>query len=503
MSWPPSSRDPGDETDGATVGYLRIPHLPLVLARIRQPEAAGQLLVIGGPLHDGLVVDATDECVALGVRIGQPLGEARACCPEAVVLPADPAADRRAHEAVLDLLDTVATAVEDDGLGRAYFAVEQLASEGGRRLLALLRTLIRARLGLAARLALAPGKFAARVAAEQDADCAAARVPVVLTSDVAGYLAPLPLEVLPLPPQARDRLRRLGIVTVGRFAGLPREGLARRFGPEAVAAHRLALGRDDRPVVARQRPAARTARHTFEPAVETAGPLVAVAEQLLERLCRALRAEGKAFRNLGIAIEYEAGGSAERTAALRAAMATPDQCRATLRALVEAAAGAGPVAALTLTLAALRPAVGEQPGLFDGAAAGTERRRRLDGAIGEVARRYPARLRRVVPRDLPTLLDEYQFALLPYEPEGEATPAPPAARPTTARQVRVVRRPGRCFLVEGGRWDELVAVHGCWWAEEWWPAAVTRIYWRVRTRSGRLCTLSRDADGWRLVEVLD
>ena len=56
---------------------------------------------------------------------------------------------------------------------------------------------------------------------------------------------------------------------------------------------------------------------------------------------------------------------------------------------------------------------------------------------------------------------------------------------------------------EAEGWEELVALHGCWRVEEWWPAAVTRVYWRVRTRAGRVVTLSRDGDGWRLVEVLD
>ena len=64
-------------------------------------------------------------------------------------------------------------------------------------------------------------------------------------------------------------------------------------------------------------------------------------------------------------------------------------------------------------------------------------------------------------------------------------------------------RGGRTYLVEGGRLDELVAVHGCWRAEEWWPDAVERVYWRVLARSGRVLTLSRDDSGWRLVEVFD
>lgn len=492
---------PGPGSDpGAGVGYLWIPQLPLALARRRHPELADRPLVVGGsPTSDGLVVDASAECLAAGARPGRPLREAWECCPEAAFVPAAPDAERRAHAAVLDLIETMAVAVEDEGLGRACFALHRpVGGEEGRWLLARLRTLVRARVGFRARVALAPVRFAARVAAERDP--VAAEAPVVLEGDVAAYLAPLPLDALPLGPRALERLRRLGVATVGAFARLPRDGVRRRFGPEAVAAHRLAWGEDDRPIIPRRRPEVRVARHAFEPPVETLAPLLAVAERLLADLCAGLTVEGKACRSLAVTVEGAASAAAERAANLRAPTAAVADCRTTLRVLVEALAAGGPVAAITVRLEVLGPSGGEQLRLFAEAANGDRRRRRLAAAVREVERRYPARLRRVAPSALPTLLDEHQFAMLPYEPDGQ--PAPPA-RPTTARRVRVERRDERRYLVAGGCWDELVAVHGCWRAEEWWPAEVARVYWRARTRSGRVVTLSRDASGWRLVEVFD
>ncbi|MBI2942238.1 MAG: hypothetical protein HYY04_17555, partial [Chloroflexi bacterium] len=84
-------------------------------------------------------------------------------------------------------------------------------------------------------------------------------------------------------------------------------------------------------------------------------------------------------------------------------------------------------------------------------------------------------------------------------PSSPRPVAPPDPRP----RVQIERRGERVYLVNAGRWDELVAVHGCWRAEEWWPEVTTRTYWRMRTRSGQVCTLSHDIKGWRLVEVLD
>jgi hypothetical protein len=158
--------------------------------------------------------------------------------------------------------------------------------------------------------------------------------------------------------------------------------------------------------------------------------------------------------------------------------------------------------ALSVALSAVGAATPEQPELFREATDRDERRRRLGEAAREVGRRYPARLRRISPGEVPTLLDEHRFTLLPYEDDG-GRPTPPEVPPGALRGVLVERRGGRPHLVEAGRRDELVAVYGCWRAEEWWPEAVERVYWRVRARSGRVLTLSRDAEGWRLVEVLD
>lgn len=408
------------------IGYLWVPHLPLSVALTNRPDLQGRQVIIGGDHNRGLVtgggavLDASDECLAAGVRIGRPLREAREYCPDAAFLPADPEVDHRAHEVLLELVGTVAPEVEEDGLGRAYFALDRpVGHEDGRWLLATLRALVRDRLGFrsspscgavlaagrGAHLALASNKFAARTAAERDPE-AATGTPIVPAGGVVAYLAPLPVDALPLPPRALERLRTLGIATVGQFARLPRGGLARRFGAEAVEAHRLAHGEDNRPIVGRRPPETKMARRAFDPPVETLEPVLAVASQLLEQLCAGVRAEGKTFRGMGVAVEGESGGRppVERTAALRTATSRPEDCRATLRALVEVAAGTGAVSAVSVTLSALGSAGGEQLALFEEPGTRStgggrpERKRRLKEATREIGRRYPARLRRVVPQ---------------------------------------------------------------------------------------------------------
>ena len=58
-------------------------------------------------------------------------------------------------------------------------------------------------------------------------------------------LAPLPLELLGLPPERRDLFRRWGIQSLGDLASLPVVGLAERLGPEGARLRKMARGEDE------------------------------------------------------------------------------------------------------------------------------------------------------------------------------------------------------------------------------------------------------------------
>jgi protein ImuB len=150
---------------------------------------------------------------------------------------------------------------------------------GSRRLLTRLRAELDAA-GLTSRLALAPTPLAslwfARAGEERVVD---------RRGDLAGRLATLPLACTRWLERDLQSLIFMGVRTVGDCLRLPREGLARRFGPELPGMLDRALGRRPDP---RSAPSPRerfTARRDLEPEVtETAGLEVAVAP-LLAGLC--------------------------------------------------------------------------------------------------------------------------------------------------------------------------------------------------------------------------
>ena len=114
-------------------------------------------------------------------------------------------------------------------LGTAYVGLDGLeAMYGGEA--RLVNTLLNvAPHYLKPRVGVGEGKFPALVAARLSQPLGAEQVP----RDVAGFLAPYPVDLLPVAVAVRAELRRLGLGTLGDVAALQPALLVDRFGRKA------------------------------------------------------------------------------------------------------------------------------------------------------------------------------------------------------------------------------------------------------------------------------
>jgi protein ImuB len=178
--------------------------------------------------------------------------------------------------------------------------------------------------GVACRVGIADGLFAARLAAEhappawrgRDARPAPAASPVhpgaatlVASGRARAFLAPFPVSVLD-GPDAEDLaglLPRLGIGTLGKFASLPAADVANRFGAAGVIAHRLARGLDPRPLAPRPPAADLSVSAGFDPPARQAEPVVFAAKALAERMHNGLAARGLACVRVQVQAVWEDG----------------------------------------------------------------------------------------------------------------------------------------------------------------------------------------------------
>ena len=257
------------------IACVHLPGLPLQVAAANRPDRSGRPVAVLGP--GGQILACSRRAHALGVRPGMAPARARALAPALDILPGN---ERRWRDALVELGERVAllSPVVDVGpvitgapaavitgapAGAALLAAVPRGARADRFARRLLRE-VEAE-GYRARVGVAPDRFTAWAAAR----CGDAAVTVVRRGEAARFLAPLPLELLPLADEVRALLRAAGVHTLGAFAALPRPSLAR---PAAIDYQKLARG---------EGPSTLTASLTGTPRPpRRARPAAAVAAQL-------------------------------------------------------------------------------------------------------------------------------------------------------------------------------------------------------------------------------
>lgn len=363
--------------------FVFIPRLPCAVEVQRDPALAGRPLIVGDADQPKRTLACSEEAAAWGVRPGMSVREALGLCPGAVVLPPDPVLYGARWEAALDALAAVSPEVEDDGLGRAYVNVEGMSGhyQEETALAARVIALVRETSGLAGAVGLAAGKFPAFAAA---AGAPAGEARVVAAGQEASFLAPLPVELLPMSAEVVSRLRLFGLETIGEVAALSLPELQSQFGREGERLWQLANGRDASPL--RPRPAVEKveARLSFEAPVAGVDVMVAAAKQLLSRLRPALR--GRAARELVLQAELLTGRGWERRIVLREAVSDGERLAFVLRSSLLIAPPPNAVRSLSLRLAGLTGETGKQLSL-DGR---VRLQRQLEEAVRQLKARYGA-----------------------------------------------------------------------------------------------------------------
>ena len=259
------------------------------------------------------VVACSAAARSAGVRRGLRRREAQARCPQVHIAVADAARDARFFEPVMAAVDDVAPRAEvlRPGLlvlpvrGAArYFGSEQSAAQ--RLIDAVAATGAECQVGIADELATAV--FAARAGQ------------VVEPGTDAAFLSGLSIRQLATEPSLSgpgrvdlaDLLWRLGIRTFAQFADLPRGDVVSRFGPDALAAHRMACGEPGRAPSGRELPPELDAVLHCDPPVDRVDAAAFAGRTLAAALHRSLEGAGVGCTRLAIHAVTAGGGEFSR-----------------------------------------------------------------------------------------------------------------------------------------------------------------------------------------------
>src|SRR5881396_166015 len=222
------------------IASLLIPGFELRAALRKQPGLALRPAALAPlPGTEPLLGPVTAAAERQGVRPGMRLGEALASCPGLVLVEQDPAAAEQAWEEVLRALEDSGFAVDSSEPGCVYFETRGVERLYGGLEPALKRALAAVGSAWDARVGAAERRFAALAAAHV---ARPGQLLIVSDRQTRDFLAPLPLEVVPMDPRRRAELRELGVKKIGQLAGLPGGAVAERLGPDGRRAWGLARG---------------------------------------------------------------------------------------------------------------------------------------------------------------------------------------------------------------------------------------------------------------------
>jgi nucleotidyltransferase/DNA polymerase involved in DNA repair len=363
------------------IAFVSIPRFLCAVEISREPRLAGKLLIVGDAEQPKHVLDCSAESGRSGVRQGMTIRQATGLCPDAVILPPDPVLYRNRWERVLDVFDGLSPEIEDEEMGRAYLNVSGLQHlyRDESDLCASIISAVKEASGLEASTGLAEGKFAAFAAGTLTAP---GRCRVVPAPEVAEFLAPLGVDLLPFDPDIKHRLRLLGLERIGDVAALSLPELQSQFGFAGKRLSRLAAGIDEEPLKPRKRPEVLHAEAELETAVAGIDVMIAIARQLLSRLRLALN--GRAARELTLQAELVSGRGWEHHLVFREAVSEEERLVFLLRAALNNFPPPQAIASLSLRLSNLTHEKGKQLSLGQKG----RRKHHLEEAIRQLKVRY-------------------------------------------------------------------------------------------------------------------
>jgi DNA polymerase-4 len=270
-----------------------------------RPHLKGKPVIVGGGGNRGVVLSATYEARAFGVRSAMPMSRARRLCPQGVVLEPRHHEYSEASRGVMEVFRSVTPLVEPLSLDEAFLDVRGATRRlGSPRMVAeWIRATVEDEQRITCSVGVATTKFVAKLAS---AHCKPDGLLVVPADGVVAFLHPLPVAALwGVGEKTEEVLGRLGLRTVGDLAGTPLSTLQRALGP-AAGSHLAALawGRDERSVTPHEPEKSVGAEETFGTDVDD--PTVVRREllRLSERTAARLRAQGLVGRTVSVKIRF-------------------------------------------------------------------------------------------------------------------------------------------------------------------------------------------------------
>jgi DNA polymerase IV len=288
-------------------------------------ELRGQPVVVGGSPR-GVVLSASYEARAAGVRSGMSSVQARRLAPKATFLRPDFDAYSAVSKGIVAVFRSVTSVVESASIDEAYLDITGSVKMCGppAAIGEYVRAVVSDEQQITCSVGIGPNKFIAKIASRQAKPDGLLEVSA---DRVVSFLHPLPVEAMfGVGPATAERLHRLGLFTVGELAHTPRGTLRRAFGPHAGGGlHHLAWGRDGQRVVNSEPEHSVGSQETF--GRDTDDPHVVRREllRMADKTASRMRKAGMVGRTITLSIRFADFTELTRSATLPTATDVTDE----------------------------------------------------------------------------------------------------------------------------------------------------------------------------------
>ncbi|WP_435747200.1 DNA polymerase IV [Microbacterium sp. PMB16] len=320
--------------DEATVLHADLDAFYASVEQRDAPALRGRPVIVGG----GVVLAASYEAKARGVRTAMGGRQALQLCPDAVVVPPRMDAYSQASREVFAVFRDTTPLVEGLSIDEAFLEVGGLRRIVGtpEQVAVRLRERVRTEVGLAISVGVARTKFLAKVASAVSKPDG---LLVVEPDKEEAFLLPLAVERLwGVGAVTAEKLHRFGIHTVGQLAELEASTAERMLGKATGAhVHALARLRDPRPVDTTRRRGSVGSQRALGTRPRSPEELDLILTQIVDRLGRRLRDGDRVCRTVVLRLRFGDFTKATRSRSLGAPTDRTNRLLSVARMLLAAA----------------------------------------------------------------------------------------------------------------------------------------------------------------------
>ncbi len=273
------------------------------------PKLRGLPVVVGadpeGGKGRGVVVACSYEARRFGLRSGMPISQAYRLSPQATYKRPNWGLYEKASEEVMSTLRGFADKFEQASIDEAFLDVTSKArdEESARRLATSIKAAVARKHELTCSIGVAPNKSAAKIASDRNKPDGLTVVPF---GDVSGFLAPLPVSVVPgVGRKIQEFLKEKGIETIGQLQQQAGKQLVSWFGKNGVWLWGVVHGEENTEVKQQEMPKSLSVERTFRRDVSDFHEVRKEAGDAASELIRRVKASKLTYKVGGIKIRFQ------------------------------------------------------------------------------------------------------------------------------------------------------------------------------------------------------